>query len=149
VAEVLALGCVPQFSGDESPEFCTAAAAGRYVKALHFERYLVHTPADAEAAADRFPEADLMFDSRGEGLYGGTGTAFSWPLVEGVARRRRVIMSGGLTPENVATCVWSVRPFGVDVRSGVETHGIKDRAKMRAFVRAVREIDEGASIAET
>ncbi len=149
VAGVLALGCVPQFSGDESPEFCAAVAGGRYLKALHFERYLVHTPAHAEAAADRYPDADLLFDSRGAGLYGGTGHTFSWPLVEGVARRRRVVMSGGLTPENVATCVRSVRPFGVDVRSGVETHGVKDHGKMRAFVRAVREVDEGTSLAET
>jgi phosphoribosylanthranilate isomerase len=149
VADVLALGCVPQFSGDESPEFCAAVARGRYVKALHFERYLVHTAADAEAAADRYPDADLMFDSRGAGLYGGTGTTFSWPLVEDVARGRRVIMSGGLTPHNVATCVRSVRPFAVDVRSGVETHGAKDREKIRAFVRAVREVDEGTSLAET
>jgi phosphoribosylanthranilate isomerase len=149
VAGVLALGCVPQFSGDESPEFCAEVAGGRYVKALHFERFLVHTAADAEAAADRYPDADLMFDSRGAGLYGGTGTTFSWPLVEGVARRRRVIMSGGLTPDNVATCVRSVRPFAVDVRSGVESHGAKDREKMRAFVRAVREVDEGTSVAET
>jgi phosphoribosylanthranilate isomerase len=149
VAAVLALGCVPQFSGDETPEFCSANAGGRYVKALHFERFLVHAPADAEAAADRYPEADLLFDSRGAGLYGGTGATFSWPLVEGVARRRRIIMSGGLTPDNVATCVKTVRPFAVDVRSGVETRGVKDRDKMRAFVRAVREIDEGTSLAET
>jgi phosphoribosylanthranilate isomerase len=149
VADVLALGMIPQFSGDEPPEFCATVAGARYVKALHFERFLVHTAADAEAAADRYPDADLLFDSRGAGLYGGTGTTFSWPLVEGVARRRRVIMSGGLTPDNVATCVRSVRPFAVDVRSGVESHGAKDREKMRAFVRAVREIDEGTSLAET
>jgi phosphoribosylanthranilate isomerase len=149
VAGVLALGCVPQFSGDESPEFCSAVAGGRYVKALHFERYLVHTSADAQAAADRYPEADLLFDSRSAGLYGGTGKTFNWPLVEGVARRRRIIMSGGLVPDNVAACVRTVRPFAVDVRSGVETHGAKDLAKMRAFVDAVRSTDEETTRAET
>ena len=149
VAAVLALGAVPQFSGDESPEFCAAVAGARYVKALHFERYLVHTAADAEAAADRYPEADLLFDSRSAGLYGGTGKTFNWPLVEGVARRRRIIMSGGLVPANVAACVRTVRPFAVDVRSGVETHGAKDQAKMRAFVEAVRAGDEDTTRAET
>jgi phosphoribosylanthranilate isomerase len=148
VAEVLALGCVPQFSGDETPEFCAAVSGGRYLKAVHFERYLTHTPDEAEAAANRFPDADLLFDSREPGLYGGTGTTFNWPLVGAVARRRRVIMSGGLLPENVGTCVAIARPFGVDVRSGVETDGMKDRAKMRAFVRAVRATDEGMPIAE-
>jgi phosphoribosylanthranilate isomerase len=149
VADILTLGCVPQFSGDETPEFCAAVAQGRYVKALHFERGAAHTVAAAEAKAERYPDADLLFDSRDGALYGGTGTTFSWPLVEGIARRRRVIVGGGLVPDNVAGAVASVRPFGVDVRSGVERDGVKDRSMMRAFVRAVRETDEGTSLAKT
>jgi phosphoribosylanthranilate isomerase len=149
VAEIFALGCVPQFSGDETPEFCAAIARGRYVKALHFQHGTSHTAADAEAMAARYPEADLLFDSRAGGLYGGTGTSFEWPLVAAIARRRRVIVSGGLVPENVASAVRSVHPFAVDVRSGVEHDGVKDRSKMRAFVRAVRETDEGTSLAKT
>lgn len=146
VAEILALGCVPQFHGDESPEFCTATARGRYVKALHFEAGKSYSAADATAMAGRYPDADLMFDSSAGALYGGTGTPFDWPLVEAIARRRRVILSGGLRPDNVAAAVASVRPFGVDVRSGVERDGVKDPALMRAFVRAVR---EGTSLAKT
>jgi phosphoribosylanthranilate isomerase len=149
VAEILALGCVPQFSGDETPEFCTAVSHGRYVKALHFERGTTYTAAAAEGMAARYPDADLLFDSRAGALYGGTGTSFSWPLVEAIARRRRVIVSGGLGPENVAAAIASVRPFAVDVRSGVERDGVKDRSMMRAFVRAVRETDEGTSLAKT
>jgi phosphoribosylanthranilate isomerase len=149
VAEILALGCVPQFSGDETPEFCAAIGNGRYVKALHFERGATHTVASAEAMAARYPDADLLFDSRDGALYGGTGTSFSWPLVEAIARRRRIIVSGGLVPENVAAAVASVRPFAVDVRSGVERDGVKDQSKMRAFVRAVRETDEGTALAKT
>jgi phosphoribosylanthranilate isomerase len=149
VAEILALGCVPQFSGDETPEFCAAIGNGRYVKALHFERGATHSVASAEAMAARYPDADLLFDSRDGELYGGTGTSFSWPLVEAIARRRRIIVSGGLVPQNVAAAVASVRPFAVDVRSGVERDGVKDQAKMRAFVRAVRETDEGTALAKT
>jgi phosphoribosylanthranilate isomerase len=59
-----------------------------------------------------------------------------------VAARRRVVMAGGLSPDNVGACLSSVRPYGVDVRSGIETEGRKDWEKMRAFVRAVRETDE-------
>jgi phosphoribosylanthranilate isomerase len=146
VAEILALGCVPQFHGDETPEFCAATAHGRYVKALHFEVGKSYTAASATAMAERYPDADLMFDSSAGPLYGGTGTPFDWPLVEAIARRRRVILSGGLRPDNVAAAVASVRPFGVDVRSGVERDGVKDPALMHAFVRAVR---EGTSLAKT
>ena len=147
VAGVIDLGCVPQYSGDETPEFCDANSRGRYVKALHFERGVVHEPHEAQTAAARFPNADVMFDSRAGSQYGGTGTTFSWPLVEALARTRRIIVSGGLVPENVAACIASLRPFGVDVRSGVETNDVKDQAKMRAFVRAVREADEGRTVA--
>ena len=149
VDDVLALGMVPQFSGDETPAFCADWANGRYVKAIHFVSGRAYTPADAEAAAARYPDADLLFDSRSGALYGGTGTTFSWPLVEGVARKRRIIVSGGLVPDNVGDAVRGVRPFGVDVRSGVETGNRKDVAKMRAFVRAVREADKGSLLAET
>jgi phosphoribosylanthranilate isomerase len=149
VEEILALGCVPQFSGDESPEFCAAVAGGRYVKALHFVHGESYTAERAAAMAERYPDADLLFDSRSGELYGGTGTSFDWPLVASIARRRRVIVSGGLNPGNVAAAVASVRPFGVDVRTGVERNGAKDVAMMRAFVRAVRETDEGISLAKT
>jgi phosphoribosylanthranilate isomerase len=148
VDDVLSLGMVPQFSGDESAEFCADWTTGRYVKVLHFKSDIEYSPESAEAMAAEYAGGDLQFDSRAGALYGGTGTTFSWPLVEGIARRRRVIISGGLTPENVADAVRGVRPFGVDTRSGVETNDKKDVNKMRAFVRAVREADKGTSVAE-
>jgi phosphoribosylanthranilate isomerase len=144
VAAALALGCVAQFSGDESAEFCSATAGSRFVKALHFDAGRAYAPADVEAMAGEFPTADIMFDSRAGEKFGGTGTVGPWDLIAPVARRRRVIVSGGLTPENVGTCVRQLRPFGVDVRTGVETRGIKDDDKVRAFVRAVRESDAQA-----
>jgi phosphoribosylanthranilate isomerase len=141
VAAALALGAVAQFSGDESPEFCAQTAGPRFIKALHFRSGESYGPADAQAMADRFPTADVMFDSRVGEKFGGTGTRGPWDLIAPVARRRRVIVSGGLDPENVGECVRRVRPFGVDVRTGVETGGVKDIQKVRAFARAVRESD--------
>jgi phosphoribosylanthranilate isomerase len=142
VEEARSLGCVPQFSGTESPAFCASASGGRYVKALHVERTADALPADLATLAAAYADADILFDTKSGAMYGGTGTAFAWKIVEPLARTRRVIVSGGLVPENVAACVAAVRPFAVDVRSGVETGGSKDPAKMRAFVRAVRETDE-------
>jgi phosphoribosylanthranilate isomerase len=66
---------------------------------------------------------------------------FPWKAVAPIARKRQVIVAGGLTPETVALCVQTVRPYGVDVRSGVESDGRKDRNKMRAFVKAVKDAD--------
>jgi len=124
-----------QFSGDEAPEF-VARYGDRAIKVLH-----VDAPWDEiERRAVLFPGATLLFDSRREGLAGGTGTPFEWEGAAPLAAQRRVVIAGGLTPENVAACVASTRPFGVDVRSGVETAGRKDPHKMRAFVRAARSV---------
>ncbi len=144
VAEARDWGCVPQFSGHEDPAFAERAGAGRYVKVLHVEGSADRLPDDLTPLAATYPNADIQFDSSAAAMYGGTGIAFAWKIVEPLARLRRVIVSGGLRPGNVAACVAAVRPFAVDVRSGVETDGTKDPAKMRAFVRAVRETDEQA-----
>ena len=146
VAHARALGLTLQFSGRETAASCEAASDGRaYVKAFHVA---VDAPREsspaAELARDAYTRALWMFDSTVRGKLGGTGIAFDWDRVVTVARARRVIVSGGLNPENVAACVRTVRPYAVDVRSGVETDGRKDSSKMRAFVRAVREADEEA-----
>lgn len=142
VEEARGWGCSPQFSGHEDAVFAERAGAGRYVKVLHVERTADRLPDDLRTLAAAYPSAEIQFDSSSGALYGGTGIAFAWKIVEPLARLRRVIVSGGLVPENVAACVAAVRPFAVDVRSGVESDGVKDPAKMRAFVRAVRETDE-------
>jgi indole-3-glycerol phosphate synthase/phosphoribosylanthranilate isomerase len=81
----------------------------------------------------------LHFDTSLTGVGGGTGKTFDWKLLDGVDRSRPVVLAGGLKPENVADAVRSVRPDVVDVASGVESApGIKDAAKIAAFVREVR-----------
>jgi phosphoribosylanthranilate isomerase len=122
-----------QFSGDEPPDF-VRRFGDRAIKAIHIDP---HATLVAERAAG-FSEALLLLDSRQDGLAGGTGTSFPWEHAIPLARERRVIVAGGLTPENVGECVARVRPFGVDVRNGIETEDRKDLEKMRAFVRAVR-----------
>ena len=122
-----------QFSGDETPEF-VARYGDRAIKVLH-----VDAPWDEIGCrAERFPDAMLLLDSRRIGLAGGTGTTFAWAGAAPLAALRRVVIAGGLTPENVAACLTSTGAYGVDVRSGVETGGRKDPRKMQAFVRAAR-----------
>ncbi len=81
----------------------------------------------------------LHFDTSVAGASGGTGRVFDWSLMDGIDRSRPVVLAGGLKPENVADAVRKVRPDIVDVSSGVEAApGIKDPAKIAAFVREVR-----------
>jgi phosphoribosylanthranilate isomerase len=128
-----------QFSGDEAPSFLSSVD-GKTIKALHVDP----AAADADAlarAANAYPRAIAMFDTAVAGMAGGTGVAFPWKAVASIARLRPIVVAGGLTSENVAACVRAVRPFGVDVRSGIESEGRKDEKKMRAFVRSVRDAD--------
>ena len=88
---------------------------------------------------DRYPGERVLVDTARADLPGGTGETFDWRLVQALASRREVILAGGLNPENVARAVRTVRPYRVDVASGVErSPGRKDEAKVRAFVSEVR-----------
>lgn len=137
-------GFTVQFSGSESPARCAAAGRfGPYVKVFHVESDQ-RFDADDVAALEAFEGALWQFETRVDGLAGGGGVPFSWRVVEPLARTRRVVVSGGLTPANVGECVTLVRPYAVDVRGGVETSGMKDPQKMRDFVRAVRAADAQA-----
>ena len=100
------------------------------------EGYSVTMAHDGEAALTDFDKLhpDLVLLDAGEG---GTGETFDWSLLAGI--RRPYFLAGGLHPGNVGQAVRRLRPFGVDVSSGIETDGKKDPAKMEAFVRAVRE----------
>ncbi len=122
-----------QLSGTESPELCRRLRVPVW-KTVHL------AGPEALAALDRYAGLVEFFhlDAYVPGRYGGTGTAPDWGLAAQVARAHPAILAGGLTPENVAAAVGRVRPAGVDVSSGVETAGVKDPAKIRAFVRRAR-----------
>jgi phosphoribosylanthranilate isomerase len=130
---------VVQLHGDETPSF-VSSIDGKVIKTIHVKPDESDGNA-IERAANQHPRAILLFDTATNGARGGTGVAFPWKLIAPVARQRHVIVGGGLTPENVSTCVRSVQPFGVDVRSGIETDNRKDERKMRAFVKAVKDSD--------
>jgi phosphoribosylanthranilate isomerase len=142
VDEALHAGAIPQFHGDESAEACESVAAGPYLKAFHVEGNRAYDAGGFAQFARPYEHATWMFDTAADARRsGGTGRTFAWEISRRLAGDRRFVVSGGLTPENVGDCVREVRPYAVDVRSGVETNGMKDPDKVRAFVRAVREAD--------
>ena len=87
--------------------------------------------------ADRF-----LADAYADGAYGGTGRKFDWKLLQGAETARDIVLAGGLNPGNVKEAISIVRPYGVDVSSGVETNGKKDEALVGDFIRRVREMTE-------
>lgn len=96
---------------------------------------------DGEIEPD-WPAGKILLDAHDPVKHGGTGRAIDWSRARLVAQTRQVFLAGGLTPLNVAQAVREVRPFAVDVSSGVEiSPGIKDRAKVRAFIQAVKDTD--------
>ncbi len=122
-----------QFHGDETPDFCSAFGLP-YIKAAR-----VRPNADLVQSLSPYADArGWLLDAYHDQLYGGTGASFDWNLIpSGLARP--VILSGGLTPENVGAAVRQVRPWAVDVSSGVEAEkGIKDAAKIAAFITGVK-----------
>lgn len=82
--------------------------------------------------------ASIFLDTAVKGARGGTGVTFDWAVAAEAAQRLPLMIAGGLTPENVAAAVEQVRPWAVDVSTGVETDGVKDIEKIRAFIRAVK-----------
>jgi len=139
IADFCALDLV-QLSGDESWEYCREVV-GPIIKAIRVDQ---QSPAELYtelSAGSKLPPSQkfiTLLDSQVEGKYGGTGESFDWKLVQQVAKRFPVIIAGGLTAANVGQLVREVKPWGVDVSTGVESNGLKDASKIRAFVKAVR-----------
>jgi phosphoribosylanthranilate isomerase len=125
------VGCLQLHGGESAAD----------VAALLPHAYKAVRVASAEdvAVAEAMPGDYVMVDAKVPGSLGGSGHAFDWTLVVGLARRRKLVLAGGLTPENVRSAVDLVRPWCVDVASGVESApGVKDLGRVRAFVEAAR-----------
>jgi phosphoribosylanthranilate isomerase len=133
VASLVRLGAV-QLHGDETPAFASQLPAP-VLKALPLE-----TIGDRDLAA--WPaETTVLLDVHDPVKRGGTGRTIDWGAAAAIAARRRIVLAGGLTPDNVATAAARVRPFGIDVSSGVEASpGIKDHRRVRALFEALHGI---------
>jgi phosphoribosylanthranilate isomerase len=134
IREILSSACIHgvQFHGDETPEFCQRFG-NHVIKAFQVKdkesiKHMAHYRVSA-----------YLLDSYREGVRGGTGETFDWHLAVVAKTFGRIILAGGLNPDNVAEAVKLVQPYGVDVAGGVEREkGIKDHGKLRNFISEVR-----------
>jgi phosphoribosylanthranilate isomerase len=129
-----------QLSGDEPAEV-QATLNRPMIRALRLPVGV--TPAEAYEQAEQHldcpaPAQALLLDTHVSGSYGGNGVPGDWNVARALAERYPVILAGGLRPETVDEALRTVRPFGVDVSSGVETDGVKDPEKIRQFIAAAR-----------
>ena len=122
-----------QFSGDETPDYCNSSPKP-YIKAIRVR--------DSESLGeiDNFKTPYLLLDSYSEKQYGGTGKSFDWDLIEKKhLGDKYVILSGGLNPGNIGDAILKIKPYAVDVASGVEeSPGRKDHNKIKQFIEAVK-----------
>ena len=133
-----------QLSGDEPPAMLLSLGS-RAFKALR--------PENSSSLAQslgiyplRRENPAFLIDAFRKGDFGGTGQTADWSLASQVARKHAILLAGGLTPENVASAIQQVHPWGVDVASGVEkAPAIKDLSKIRAFIQAVRQVPSESS----
>jgi phosphoribosylanthranilate isomerase len=134
-----------QLSGDETWAYCQQIEKP-IIKAIRIREgesiaeildYLASGDAALAGQDHRY-----LVDSRVEGEYGGTGVTADWQVAQELAREFPIIIAGGLTPQNVASAIKTVAPWGVDVSSGVETNGIKSIVKIKAFIGTVRRLDD-------
>lgn len=133
-----------QLSGDETWEYCQQIEKP-VIKAIHVahhwtdEELLTHLENGQRILGSR--SVIYLLDTLVEHQYGGTGRVFAWEIARQAIAKFPVIIAGGLHPGNVGQVVASLKPWGVDVASGVETGGVKAVDKMKAFVRAVRSVE--------
>lgn len=121
-----------QLHGEESPAFCRKIHR-RVIKACRVKDLT------SIKQLEKYPASGLLLDTFSDNLHGGTGKTFDWNLALPAKKIGPVILAGGLTPRNIRQAVSQVRPYGVDVCSGVEkTPGIKDFEKVRAFLKNIR-----------
>jgi phosphoribosylanthranilate isomerase len=129
-----------QLHGDEGPVYCEEARRRTGLKVMKAAR--VRDSASLQAL-NAFRNVDYhLVDAHHPDLFGGTGETFDWALLRDRRSKVPLVLSGGLTPENVADAIRTVRPFAVDTASGTEAEpGVKDPAKLRAFFRAAEQAE--------
>ena len=121
-----------QLHGEESPAFCRKIHR-RVIKAFRVKDL------QSIKQLEKFPVSGFLLDTFSDDLHGGTGKTFDWNLALPAKKMGPVILAGGLTPRNILQAVRQVRPYGVDVCSGVEkSPGIKDLEKVRTFLKNIR-----------
>ena len=127
-----------QLHGHESAGLCLRLAQAR----VRFAKAIPVAGDRENIDLGNYHTANVVLDSMADGQFGGTGRTFQWTLARRFVDQHpdfRVILAGGLSPQNVAEAIHAVRPFGVDVTTGVErSKGVKDHALVRSFVDAVR-----------
>lgn len=133
-----------QLSGDESWEYC-AELDRPFIKAIR-----LNSSQRAESVRQQINKGEkiaggqkhlIHLDTMVQDRYGGTGRTFDWTLAKPIAGEYPVIIAGGLNPGNVGRAIKLIKPWGVDVSTGVETKGAKDMKKILKFIEAVREAD--------
>jgi len=121
-----------QLHGDESPAFC------RRIKRRVIKAFRVKDTNSFKGMAD-YDVSGFLLDSHNDDAKGGTGKIFDWNLALRAKKQGPIILAGGLNPYNVFTAIHRVKPYGVDVCSGVEiSPGIKDSVKIDEFIKSVR-----------
>ena len=124
-----------QLHGDESPQFCQGFNR-RVIKAVR-----IKDESSCSHLSD-YRVSGYLLDTYVKGALGGTGVAFDWSLAVKAKQYGRIVLAGGLDPDNVASAVQQVRPYGVDVSSRVEASpGRKDPVKVKTFIQSVKEVD--------
>jgi phosphoribosylanthranilate isomerase len=128
-----------QLHGSESPEYCEALFP-RAIKAFQVK------DATVLKLLPLYHTSAYLLDGYHSKLKGGSGQSFDWEILQQAKGLGRIILSGGLTPDNVARAIAVAKPYGVDVASGVEAcPGKKDHTKLAAFIRAVKESESEAA----
>ncbi len=123
-----------QLQGDEPPDFCSQFSQP-VIKAVRIKNH------DSLKAVKDYQVSAFLLDSYSPGYYGGSGKAFDWSLAVKAKKYGRIILAGGLSPDNITEAIREVKPYGVDVCSGVEREpGKKDYKKLKAFIQAAKSI---------
>jgi phosphoribosylanthranilate isomerase len=128
-----------QLSGDEDEDYCRRIQRP-LIQATRLGRGRAVEDIESRIAAAR-PRTIHLLDCRSAEAYGGSGERFDWSILGELNPALPLMVAGGLSPENVEELIIRYRPWGVDVSTGVETHGLKDPARIVAFIRAVRQAD--------